>query len=391
MFFFSEVAPTMTACAKQYLRIAMAAMLILICSCAVHKQTAGTKAPVREVVLKLNPGANNPRNSEGAFITLKDGRILFVYSHYTGMRSGDHDPAYLAGRFSSDGGKTWTTEDVKIVEQEGDMNVMSVSLLRLKSGEIALFYLKKNSTVDCIPMVRFSKDEAKTWTAPIPCITNRKGYFVLNNDRVIQLNNGRLMMAVALHTSPQTPKWSDRAALFAYYSDDNGRTWIQGQQVPVPDGVITQEPGLVALKDGRVMMFIRAGGGSQYVTYSKDQGASWINAVPYNLKSPLSPASIKRIPSTGDLLAVWNHNDGTDPQIKGRRTPLTIAISGDEGRTWKQITNLETDPDGWYCYIAIHFYKEDILLGYCAGSQKAKTYLSVTDIARVHLKTLYKK
>lgn len=366
-------------------------MPALICSCAAHKKTAGTAAPVREVVMKLSPGPDNPRNSEGAFITLKDGRILFVYSHYTGMRSGDHDPAYLAGRFSSDGGKTWTAEDVKIVEQEGNMNVMSVSLLRLKNGEIALFYLKKNSTVDCIPMVRFSKDEAKTWTAPMPCITNRKGYFVLNNDRVIQLNNGRLMMAVALHTSPENPKWSERAALFAYYSDDNGRTWTQGKQVPVPDGVITQEPGLVALKDGRVMMFIRASGGSQYVTYSNDQGASWISAVPYNLKSPLSPASIKRIPSTGDLLAVWNNNDGTDPQIKGKRTPLTMAISSDEGHTWKQVTNLETDPDGWYCYIAIHFYKSDVLLSYCAGSQKAQTYLSVTDVSRVHLKTLYKK
>ncbi|MCD2422549.1 glycoside hydrolase [Niabella pedocola] len=391
MSFFSEMNALMSVSATLRLRIMMAGILALICSCAAHKQYAGTNAPVRNVVMQLSPGPDNPRNSEGAFITLKDGRILFVYSHYTGTRSGDHDPAYLAGRFSSDGGKTWTTDDVKIVAQEGNMNVMSVSLLRLKNGEIALFYLKKNSTVDCIPMVRFSKDEAKTWTDPIPCITNRKGYFVLNNDRVIQLDNGRLMMAVALHTSPETPKWSDRAALFAYYSDDNGRSWTQGKQVPVPDGVITQEPGLVALKGGRVMMFIRASGGSQYVSYSEDQGRSWINAAPYNLKSPLSPASIKRIPSTGDLVAVWNNNDGTDPQLKGKRTPLTMAISGDEGRTWKQTTNLETDPDGWYCYIAIHFYKDNILLGYCAGSQKAKTYLSVTDVCRVSLKTLYKK
>ena len=52
-------------------------------------------------------------------------------------------------------------DDLKIIENEGTMNVMSVSLLRMKNDEIALFYLKKNSTTDCIPMVRFSKDEAK--------------------------------------------------------------------------------------------------------------------------------------------------------------------------------------------------------------------------------------
>ena len=107
--------------------------------------------PVR--TLELRPGAGNPRNSEGAFVTLKDGRILFVYTHFTGG-GGDHSAAHLAGRYSSDGGRTWTQEDRMIVPNEGGMNVMSVSLLRLQSGEIALFYLLKNSLQDCRPVMR---------------------------------------------------------------------------------------------------------------------------------------------------------------------------------------------------------------------------------------------
>ena len=35
----------------------------------------------KDIVLRLEPGPNNPRNSEGDFISLKDKRILFVYSH----------------------------------------------------------------------------------------------------------------------------------------------------------------------------------------------------------------------------------------------------------------------------------------------------------------------
>lgn len=62
-------------------------------------------------VAQLLPDTNNPRNSEGDFITLKDGRILFVYSHYTGTSGSDHGSSYLAGRYSSDKGKTWT-EDI---------------------------------------------------------------------------------------------------------------------------------------------------------------------------------------------------------------------------------------------------------------------------------------
>ncbi|WP_245729200.1 sialidase family protein [Niabella drilacis] len=324
-------------------------------------------------------------------MTLKDGRILFVYSRYTGKNAGDHAPAYLAGRYSSDGGKTWSGRDEVIVTQEGNMNVMSVSLLRLRNGTIALFYLRKNSAVDCIPVVRFSTDEAKTWTTPVDCITDQKGYFVLNNDRVIQLKDGRLMMAVARHSRPSDAKWRETGALFAYYSDDNGKTWVPGKQVNTPAGIITQEPGLVALKRGRIMMYIRASGGTQYVSYSNDRGATWSTATSYNLKSPLSPATIERIPSSGDLLAIWNNNDGSIPAIKGRRTPLTVAISRNEGRSWEKITGIETDTDGWYCYTAIHFYKKSVLLSYCAGSQKAGTHLSVTDISRFDLKDLYKR
>ncbi len=91
-----------------------------------------------ETTLRLAPVPGHPRNSEGDFIALKDGRLLFVYSHFTGG-GGDHDQAFLAGRYSSDGGRTWTDKDEVIVERDGDWNVMSVSLLRLKDGSIGLF------------------------------------------------------------------------------------------------------------------------------------------------------------------------------------------------------------------------------------------------------------
>jgi len=214
-------------------------------------------APGKELVMKISPGADNPRNSEGDFISLKDGSILFVYSRYTGTSSSDHASAFLASRKSFDQGKTWTSDDQVVVAREGLMNVMSVSLLRLKNGSIALFYLKKNSTSDCIPMMRISVDEAKTWSDPIPCITDKKGYFVLNNDRVIQLKDGRLLLAVALHQVPGE-KWSNNGTLFSYFSDDNGITWKSSPALQNPDNATLQEPGVVELKNGDIMMIIRA-------------------------------------------------------------------------------------------------------------------------------------
>ena len=152
-----------------------------------------------------------------------------------------------------------------------------------------------------------------------------------------------------------------------------------------------QEPGVVELKNGQIMMIIRASPGVQYQAFSKDRGQTWTAASPTNIKSPLSPATITRIPSTGDLLMVWNNNDGSNPATKGKRTPLTIAVSKDEGKTWEHTKNIEDDADGWYCYIAIHPVNKHVLLGYCAGSQAKKTHLSVTDITRLSLDWIYDK
>jgi len=343
-----------------------------------------------KTVLTLPPSENNPRNSEGDFITLKGGRILFVYSHYTGDSSSDHAPAFLAGRYSEDGGKTWTTKDEIVLPNEGGMNVMSVSLLRLHNNDIALFYIRKNSTEDCIPMMRTSGDEAKTWSDAHPIITDKRGYFVLNNHRVIQLKEGRLLMAVALHKIPGGT-WKNQADLFSYFSDDNGKTWKSGAKVPNSTEIVTQEPGVIEMNDGRIMMYIRANGGFQQLSYSSDRGETWSHIESSNIPSPLSPATIEEIPGTGDWLLVWNNNDGSNPEIKDRRTPITVAISKDQGKTWHHIKNIREDPDGWYCYIAIHIANhKDILLSYCAGSRSKGTGLALTEITIIKKRWLYK-
>lgn len=380
---------------KNYFRIFVSASLIFCLSCGgnnvtseeADKEEETTGLSVRRNLI-LNPGENNPRNSEGDFIQLKDGRMLFVYSHYYGESSSDHGTAFLAGRYSDDEGDTWTDADEVIVDNEGEMNVMSVSLLRLQNGDIALFYLRKNSTDDCIPMMRVSKDEAKTWSEPLACIKDKEGYFVLNNDRVIQLEDGRLMMAVARHAAPGE-EWRNGAEIYAYHSDDDGKTWTSSAEVPNPEAVILQEPGLVELKDGAILMFIRSDAGVQSYSYSKDKGKTWSQVERSTLVSPLSPATIERIPETGDLLAVWNNNLSEDPEKANLRTPLNIATSKDEGKTWTNIKEIEGDPDGWYCYTAMDFVGEDVVLGYCAGNRPKGTSLSVTNVSKISISSLY--
>jgi len=359
-------------------------LLVIFTSCSI-KSLKSTSKIEKKIVLRLEPGEGNPRNSEGDFIQLKDNRILFIYTKFTGG-SGDHATAHLVSRFSNDNGESWSSEDAEEVSNEGAMNVMSVSLLRLKDDRIALFYLRKNSGTDCIPYMRVSDDEAKTWGAPVKCI-DAPGYYVMNNSRVVRLKSGRIILPVALHNTTENKRF-DNGKISCYYSDDEGKTWNPGNLVPNPDDVKLQEPGIVELKNNRVMLFCRTDKGVQYMSFSDDGCKSWTPIEPGIIKSPLSPASIKRIPKTGDLLLVWNNN-GVDEKGRGNRTPFNVAISKDEGKTWIKTKTLEDNPDGWYCYTAIDFVGDDVLLGHCAGNRKTNNGLETTQITKFDLSWIY--
>ena len=359
--------------------------IIIITICAIQSCNRKDNLFPKEILLCLEPSGDNPRNSEGDFIQLTDGRILFVYTHFSGGDS-DHAKASLMGRYSDDGGKTWTKEDVEIIPNEGNMNVMSVSLLRLDNGQIALFYLRKNSLEDCVPMMRLSFDEANSWGEPIQCI-QETGYYILNNDRVIQLPNGRIVLPVSRHTSPGK-EWHASGRIMCYYSDDYGKTWTGSQEVPNPNKVYVQEPGAIQLKNGDVTMFCRTDKGVQYLSFSKDQCESWSQFEPSNIVSPRSPAAIERIPSTNDLFMVWNENYEPEHRGAGRRTPQSIAISTDDGKNWKKLGDIEDDPIGWFCYTAIDFTDDHVLLAYCAGN-KLHAGLNRTQISRLKIADFY--
>lgn len=356
-------------------------------------------------VLELPASEKNPRNSEGDFARLRDGSILYIYTHYNGKGSGDHDEAMLASRISRDEGRTWSKKDKTEILNHGRMNVMSVSLLRLDDGRLALFYLLKNSGDDCRPVMRISSDEGKNWSSPRTCIEDKDiGYYVLNNARAVQLSSGRIVLPLACHKRKGMKNSSAAGEIMALLSDDRGKSWRFSKDTLVTrtlDGrlVTTQEPGVVELKDGRLLMWMRTTDHTQFAAWSKDGGETWTKAVPWNLNSPNSPATVKRL-KNGDLVAIWNDHGG-HPEFKdvsvmaprykgtgawsnGQRTPLTIAVSKDEGVSWIFRRDLECASDGWFCYIASLETKDALLLGYCT-----KDNLAASRITRVPLKWLY--
>lgn len=342
----------------------------------------------------LDPTPQHPRNSEGSFVALRSGRILFDYSQFSEGQN-DHSPSAIAEIYSDDQGRTWSPPKV-VIPTGVYRNIMSVSLLRLASGKIARFYsIKKNKWLDCHPVISLSSDEGVTWSEP-RLVTDAPGYFVLNNDRVIQTKSGQLIVPVGFHRSrgaaDDAPSWDSRAIAIWYYSDDEGTTWKESETwwgLPAVTTSGLQEPGVVELPDGTLYSWFRTDQGAQYESLSRDNGVNWSAPRPTELKSPVSPASIKRLPHSDILMVVFNDHSGRVPAPSDpkQRAPLAIAFSTDGAKTWGPSQVIEGNLSGWYCYTAIHFTEDAVLLAYVAGNAEIG-HLSRLRIRRIPLSAL---
>ncbi|WJH37355.1 glycoside hydrolase [Paenibacillus sp. CC-CFT747] len=327
---------------------------------------------------------------------------MFVYSRFNGDSPDDTGKACVAARRSEDGGETWSGDEIIATpEDHGAHNLMSVSLLRMQNGEIGLFYLLRFGWNDTRLHLRRSSDEGRSWSEPVCCIPG-PGYYVTNNDRVVRLSTGRLVIPAGFHKmkTNSTTDWASfdgRAVACFFLSDDDGQTWREAKTfcaMTVPHSKSgLQEPGIVELAGGVLWAWARTDMGYQYEMFSIDAGETWSQPTPSRFTSPNSPLSMKRDPNGGQLLAVWNPIPNYETRELEKhswgRTPLVAAVSRDEGRSWGTPFAVERVEDrGGYCYTAIHFTREAVLLAYCAGEPEDGICLARLKIRKIPLSAL---
>ena len=309
-----------------------------------------------EILERVTP--KHPRHGEAAVIDLQDGRLLLAQSCFTGGPT-DFSEGHVSGRTSSDKGRTWSERFV-IIPNEAKMNTFNPSFLRLPSGPILLFYFRQDGWDDVKQYVRTSYDEGQTWVEE-QCITPDKVRQFMHNDRAVLMKSGRIVLPFAWTPTHKTEAYTYKS--LCWTSDDEGKTWQRGSgEIALPKWG-AMEPVVVERMDGSLLMLIRTQLGRHYRSESHDGGDTWTEALPVpELASPSSPSNVKRIPSTRDLLIVWNNV--FDERPWWRRTPLNTAISRDDGETWENIRALEKETDHSYAYPSIHFQDDEVLLTY---------------------------
>lgn len=359
------------------------------------------KINLGKIVLDISPDMDkkNPRNSEGAFLEVGNGEIIFMYSRFYGDSSADHASADIPLLRSSDNGFSWVNEGIKIRCKEDDdaANIMSVSLIAMNDGSIGLFYLIRKTYRLMRIFLRRSYDGGKTWGDAKIC-SSPSDYYVVNNDRVIRLSTGRIIIPMADHRitgfDDGSYSWDSRSDSVFCISDDDGLTWkMSPHRVTIPFMNINpaglQEPGVIELGNGVLWGWARTELGYQYEFFSHDGGWTWTLPSPSRFTSPCSPLSMKHVVSENMILAVYNpipmyngRND-VDTHFTGGRTPLAISASRDGGCTFSDPSAIEDDPTKGYCYCSIYETADAVFLAYCAGGPEDGSILSKTRIRRI--------
>ena len=288
------------------------------------------------------PGDPNcPRNSEADIVLRADGSLLLGWSEFYASEGEDWSPCRLAGKTSDDGGITWS-KPFRILENEARQSTMEVDFLRAPSGDLLLFYLKKNGDDDCRVMMQRSDDDGTTWSDPQQ-VSDWHGYVATTNARSFVTSTGRIILPIwyCILNSSYTPNY---AVCQALYSDDDGDTWNLSRPplgaADSPGG--SAEPAAVELYDGRILMMMRNGSGRIWQSVSGDRGETWEPPTPTDLATSTSPICLTRIPNTSDILVIWNQASQNEIEWGLTRSRLSCAISSDDCRTWRHFKNLES-------------------------------------------------
>ena len=324
----------------------------------------------REVLfLHARIGGTPPRVGEGAFLRLKDGGILFAYTLHVGRSSGDDAAADIVAVISRNEGESWSAPRTLLRHDEQSRNLMCPSLIRLKNGNIGMVVLRKSGKA-CVPHFSVSGDEGLTFSKPRPCLESEQ-YFVVENDHVIRLKNGRILMPMNLHENAFA-EHHFYAKMMMLASDDEGESWqvIAGPvEPPFPPDVSEtglQETAVHEMPDGTIRAVSRTDLGCQWECFSRDGGATWSRPVPNRLfTSPDAPLSIKDVgPYTLAIFCSCPKFTGRELERHWGRTPMLCAISDDGGQTFPRLRFLEDDLENGYAYAAVFDGGDYALISY---------------------------
>lgn len=277
-------------------------------------------------------------------IALPDGEMMCCW--FGGTHEGEEDVAIYASRRTQAG---WSEPQILINSVSANWN----PVLFQADDKLMLFYKQGNKIADWQTFLLISDDNGKTWTKPCELVNgDTSGGRGPVRNKPIRLKDGRILAGA----STERGLW--RA--FADISDDGGVTWHKSSSVEIADleyragektaesdiavsqqsfygrGVI--QPSLWQSADGSVHMLLRSSEGYIYRSDSSDRGETWCAA--YALPLPNNNSGLDLVRTADNTLFLVCNPVAAN---WGKRSPLSLFKSADDGLSWHKVLDLETE------------------------------------------------
>jgi predicted neuraminidase len=205
-------------------------------------------------------------------------------------------------------------------------------------GLVWLFYVQRYGETwsESRTLAKISEDGGETWSDSM-VLSFELG--TMCRGLPIVLNNGDYLLPVYHETGSDINQTFPDTCSFFLRHDPKKRTWTETGRIYSKTGNLQAEP--VQITDEHLIAYIRPGGDfepstSRYIlrAESHDGGATWSRAEDTEFPNPNAAVSFIKLQS-GKLLLVDNDS-------MNHRTPLTAAISEDNGQTWPHRRDLAT-------------------------------------------------
>ncbi len=259
-----------------------------------------------------------------------DGDILCVW--YAGSKEGAPDVALLGARLGPQS-REWTTP--RIVHDTPGRCDGNPVLFSSPFGSLWLFWavMTGQGWDTCILRAKISGETGHSWDPPVT-IQETPGWMVRN--KPVTLRNGEMIL----------PLYDERDWHSFMLASIDAAHWEPRGDIRTQTGCI--QPSLVERSAGSLLCLMRRGPQDPerrlWQSASYDGGRTWTAPERAPLPNPNSAAEMVRLAS-GHLALAFNNSPD-------ERTPLSLALSLDDGRNWRYVRNLEEEPDE-YSYPAI--------------------------------------
>jgi predicted neuraminidase len=319
---------------KAHICISLAAAL-LVFSGVLKQDCVRAEKPFYRAQMIFTPDVRFPRCHSSQIYALHDGSLIAAW--WNGSEEAADDLVVSCAR-RLPGKAIW--EDPIVLADTPDTTEGNPVFFSPGGDELWLFF-RAGYPWEKIMWMK-SADLGNTWSQPVT-FWNQKGWTL--RSRIVRLANRNIIIPALTQGSPELEL--NRAQTIFIYTEDNGENWQASEMIITDPG--NNEAALFQRDDGSLLAFMRPydhNSEERYLWQSEsfDSGKTWSAPFRNSFRNPSSAIELLKL-ANGHVVLAFN-----DSQTM--RSPLCLALSIDDGRTWSHKRVLE-DAAGRFSYPAL--------------------------------------